>query len=194
MNANRAVKNGFGGAGLHRHGKALHDFAGIRPHHVQADHPVGCVFHHQLHKRAFGAAAQRVLERLEIAAINADLAKFFAGIGLRKTDRSNIRMGKHRRRNKVVTHAARFLAFSRAEQLVNHHHRLAQRHRRELHPRCHVTERINGRHGRLVLVIHLNGTSRVLLDTGRFQAQVLDPRHPASGIQHRIDGEVAAIE
>ena len=93
MNADRAVKNGLGRAGFHGHRKTLHDFARVRPHHVQADHAVSGVFDDQFQQRAFGAAAQRVFERLEVAAVNADLAEFLARLGLRIAHRANVRMG-----------------------------------------------------------------------------------------------------
>ena len=40
VNADGAVKHGFGSARFHGHGKALHDLAGFGAHHVQADHAV----------------------------------------------------------------------------------------------------------------------------------------------------------
>ena len=75
MNADGAVKHGFGGTGFHGHGKALHHLARIWPHHVQAHHAVGVVVDQQLHQRALGATAQRVFERLEVCAVDADLVE-----------------------------------------------------------------------------------------------------------------------
>ena len=161
---------------------------------MQADHPVGCIFDNQFHQGAFGAATQRVLERLEVTAVNGDLAEFFDGIGLGVADRADVRVGEHRRRNELVAHAARLFAFGRTEQLVDHHHRLAQGHRRELHPGRHVADGVNGWHRGLVLRVHLDCPGCVLRDAGRLQAQVRHQRHPAGRIQHGVHGDTAAVD
>ena len=93
VDANRAVKHRFGGAGFHRHGEALHHLTRVGADHVQADDSVCRVFHHQLHQRALAAAAQSVLERFEIGFEDRHLAEFLAGVKFRITHRADVRVG-----------------------------------------------------------------------------------------------------
>ena len=194
MNADGAVKHRLGRARFHRHGKALHDFARVGADHVQADDAVGRVFDDQLHQGALGAAAERVLERLEVAFIDADLAELLDGLGFAVADGADVRVGEHRCRNEVVTDAARRLARRRAEQRIDHHHRLGQRHRRELHSRRHVADGVNRGHRSLVLIVDFDRASGSLLHADGFQPQAVGQRHAARGVKHGIDADMAAVE
>ena len=153
---------------------------------MQAHHAIGRVFDHQLHQGTFAAAAQGVLEGLEFAAVNRDLAEARACIGFRITHGADARVREHRRRYELVTHAARRLAGGRAEQMVHQHHRLAQRHRRELHARGYVAQRVDRRHRGLVVFVDHDRAILALHHTPFLEAHIPHVGHAAGGIQHNI--------
>ena len=70
-----ASKMRLGRARLHRHREALDRLAGVGADHVQADDAVVGVVDDELHQRALAAARQRVAQRPEVGAVDADLAR-----------------------------------------------------------------------------------------------------------------------
>ena len=133
-----------------------------------------------------------MFERLELAAVNRHLAEFRPRVFFRITHGADVGMGEHRRRDILVTHAARSLAFHRPEQMVHHHHRLAQCDRGELHTRRHVAHGIDGLHRGLVVRTHLYTTVLANRHTQRMQSQATHIRHAPGGVQHLVHDQTLA--
>ncbi len=79
------------------------------------------------------------------------------------------------------------------EQAPGHGHAFGQSHRSELHAANHVANGQDRRRGGLVLLVNTNVTPCVQLDAGVFQAQVVQHRAPAGGIEHAIGDQLAPI-
>ena len=90
VNAERRVEHRLGRAGLHRHREALDRLAGVGADHVQADDAVVGVVDDELHQGALAAPRQRVAQRLEVGAIDADLLE--AARARRASDRPIVPM------------------------------------------------------------------------------------------------------
>ena len=172
MDADGAVKHGFGRARFHGDSKALDDFTRIGADHVQADHAVRGVFNQQLHEGALGAAAQGVFQRFELAFEDGNTVKFttkrLARISFRITHGTDVGVGEYCCGDELVAHAAGGFASGWAEQVVNQHHRLTQRHRGELHPRCHIAQGVDAGDTGLVVGIHRDGALFALRHTYGF--------------------------
>ncbi len=95
-------------------------------------------------------------------------------------------MREDRSGNELVAHVAGSLASGRAEQLVHHHHGLAQRHRRELHAVGHVAHREDGRHVGLVALVDDDLSLSALRHAHGLQAHVFRVGHAAGGVQHGV--------
>ncbi|MDT4846685.1 hypothetical protein FQZ97_807180 [compost metagenome] len=153
---------------------------------MQAHHAVAGRVHHQLHQRAFGAARERVFERLELAAEDGYRAELLARRLLAVAHRADARVREDRGGDELVAHVARRLAGGGAKQLVHHHHGLAQRHRCELHAVGHVAHREDGRHIGLVALVDDDLSLGALRHAHGLQTHVLHVGHAAGGVQHGI--------
>src|SRR5690606_30381010 len=66
VDADGGVEDRLGGAGLHRHGEALDDLAGVGADHVTPDHAIRLGVHDELHHGALLDIGERELERTEV--------------------------------------------------------------------------------------------------------------------------------
>ena len=70
--------------------------------------------------------------------------------------------------------------------MVHQHHRFAQRHRRELHARGYVAQRVDRRHRGLVVLVDHDRAVLALHHTPFLEAHIPHVGHAAGGIQHNI--------
>lgn len=101
--------------------------------------------------------------------------------------------GWSRRWNELVVHRARSLAGRRAEQLIDNHHRLAQRDRGELDPRGHVTHCKHGRHTAAIELVDQHRAVAGLCHARAVQGEPFDVGHTTGGIEHRIDHHAVTV-
>ena len=114
----------------------------------------------------------------------------FACILFCQADCADIRQAEYRRRDIGVIHRAVLLGL---EQPPRHGHAFSQGHRRQLHTTNHIANRQDRRLGGLVEIIHRDETALVQFDPGIFQAQVIQHWTAASGVEHAIGFQHAAI-
>ena len=160
---------------------------------MQAHHAVGCVVDHQLHQRAFGAAAQRVFERFKFRFVHPHLAILFTRLRFAQAHGANVGVGEHGGGNIAVIHLLGRLARCRAKQMVHQLHGLAQRHGGELHAVGHIAQGIYAGHVGLIVCIDDHGAHLVGARTHGIKRQVFGVGHAACGRQHHIGHQLLAI-
>jgi len=85
MNADGGIKLSLRRSTLHRHGEALNDLAGVRPHHMNTQHAIRSTIDDQLHEGLFVATRQRLLQRRKGRLVDIDGVKFGARLFLRQS-------------------------------------------------------------------------------------------------------------
>ena len=128
-------------------------------------------------------------QRLELGAVDADLGEAGARVGLRETDRADVRMREHRRRDVQVVDPP----LGAAEQVVDQRHRLGERNRRQLDAIDDVADRIDPRHAGAVALVDDDRAVDVERDADRLEAEAGDVGRAAGGIEHGVGVEDAAI-
>ena len=112
------------------------------------------------------------------------------GLFFAQTHRADVRQAEHSRRDHLVIHRPILLGL---EQAARHGHAFGQRHGRQLHATDHIANGQDRWLGTLVQIIHFDKTALVEFDPGVLQAQVIEHRPTARGVEHTIGDQLATV-
>ena len=157
---------------------------------MATQHLVGVGIHNQLHQRTLLALGKCQFHRPEAAFENLHLVPGFNRLFFTQAHGADVRQAEHCRRDHPVIHRAILLGL---EQTTRHSHTFSQCHRRQLHATNHIANGQDRWLGALVQIIHFDKTALVEFDCGVFQAQVVEHRPTARGVEHTIGDQLAAV-
>ena len=147
---------------------------------MEAKDAVGFGVGHHLVKRAFITASEDIFHRPKVRFINVDRAKLSARLIFGQADACDWRIGKHCSRDCTIIDRARVAA----EDAVGKGMAFADGNWGQLHPVCYVSNRINARDIRTIIIANDYRTVLIKRDANRIQTKPQSVWHMP--IAHRI--------